>query len=133
VVAALIAAAALAASPATYVESRQSAEGGFGEPGSAPTPGLTSWAALGLAAAGRPNAGASSYLHAHEEELRTATDVELAVIAQAVSKGVVSDALRARLASLVRPDGRIGPAINSTAWGVAGSPARRRTRTTPRR
>ncbi len=117
--AALIAAAALAATPATYVESRQAPDGGFAEPGSAAaTPALTAWAALGLAAAGRPSAAASSYLHEHEQDLRTATDVELAVIAQAASKAVVSDPLRARLAALARPDGRIGPAINSTAWGV---------------
>jgi Prenyltransferase and squalene oxidase repeat len=116
--AALIAAAALAATPAGYVESRQAPDGGFGEPGSAATTGLTAWAALGLAAAGRPSAAASSYLRAHEQDLKTATDVALAVVAQAASKTVVSDPLRARLASLSRADGRIGPAINSTAWGV---------------
>jgi len=118
-VAALVAAAVLAAAPSSYVESRQQADGGFAEPGGRSTPGLTAWAVVGLHAAGRPTTGAVEYLRAHERELLTATDVELAVIAEAAGgDDGPSAALRARLAGLSRSDGRIGPTINSTAWGV---------------
>lgn len=117
--AALVAAAALAATPASYVDSRQQADGGFAEPGSRSTPGLTAWAMLGLTAAGRPPARAFDYLVGHERELQSATDIELAVIAEmATTRGRLSEPLHARLANLSRPDGRIGPTINSTAWGV---------------
>jgi hypothetical protein len=118
-IAALVAAAALAATPASYLESRQQDDGGFAEPGSRSTPGLTAWAMLGLTAAGRPPAKAFDYLVAHERELQSATDIELAVIAElAATRGGLSEPLHARLANLSRPDGRIGPTINSTAWGV---------------
>jgi hypothetical protein len=117
--AAIVAAATLAATPASYVESRQLADGGFAEPGSRSTPGLTAWAMLGLTAAGRPPAKAFDYLVAHEDELKAATDIELAVIAEmAATRGRLSETLRTRLVNLSRPDGRIGPTINSTAWGI---------------
>jgi prenyltransferase/squalene oxidase-like repeat protein len=116
-VAALLAAAAIAATPASYVESHQQSDGGFAEPGSRAAPGLTSWAVLGLRAAGRPTDKAYTYLVAHESGLQSATDVALAALAEA-SSGEVTAALRGRLDSLSRPDGRIGPTINSTAWGV---------------
>ena len=77
-VAALLSAALLAVTPASYVGSRQQADGGFAEPGSSSTPGLT-------------------------------------------ATGRISETLYARFAALVRPDGRIGPAINSTAWGILAS------------
>ena len=119
-VAALVAAAALAASPVSYVESHQQADGGFAEPGGTASPGLTAWAMLGLTATDRPTGKAFDYLVSKERELRTATDVELAVIAQAAAepRGRLSDALHTRLVNLGRPDGRIGPTINSTAWGI---------------
>jgi prenyltransferase/squalene oxidase-like repeat protein len=118
-IAPLVATAMLVATPATYVESRQQPDGGFAEPASRSTPGLTAWATLGLASAGRSPKGAFDYLVAHERELRSATDVELAVIAElAATRGGLSDSLRTRLVNLSRPDGRIGPTINSTAWGV---------------
>jgi hypothetical protein len=118
-VAALLAAAALAATPASYVDSRQQADGGFAEPGARSTPGLTAWAMLGLTAAGRPPAKAFDYLVAHERELQSATDIEIAVLAElATSRGGLSEPLHARFVNLSRPDGRIGPTINSTAWGV---------------
>jgi len=116
-VAVLLAAAAIVATPASYVESHQQPDGGFAEPGSRAAPGLTSWAVLGLRAAGRPTDKAYSYLVAHESELQSATDVALAALAEA-SSGEVTAALRGRLDSLSRPDGRIGPTINSTAWGI---------------
>ena len=113
----LLAAAVLAVSPAAYLESNQQRDGGFAEPGSSSSPGLTAWALLGLRAAGRPSAAAYDYLVAHEPDLRTATDIELAVLAEGATGGV-SEPLYEKLVALGRPDGRIGPAINSTAWGV---------------
>ena len=113
-----IAATAVAlASPAAFLQGRQGADGGFAEPGGAATPGLTAWAAIGLAAAGAPTGHAHDFLVAHESQLQSATDVELVVVAEAVTGGV-SPALLGRLRALVQPSGRIGPALNSTIWGI---------------
>ena len=116
-VAVLLTAAIVAVTPASYVASRQQADGGFAEMGSRSTPGLTAWAMLGLRTAGLPTGKAYDYLVANERELQSATDVELALIAEAAT-GRISDTLYARFAALGRPDGRFGPAINSTAWGI---------------
>ena len=116
-VAALLASAVLAVTPASYVASRQQADGGFAETGSPSTPGLTAWAMVGLRSAGHPTGNAYEYLLANERDLQSATDIELAVIAEAAT-GRISDTLYARFTALGRPDGRFGPAINSTAWGI---------------
>ena len=116
-VAALLTAAVLAATPASYVASRQQPDGGFAEAGSPSTPALTAWAMLGLRAAGQPTGTAYDYLVGHENELQSATDIELAVMAEAAT-GRISERLYARFSALGRPDGRFGPAINSTAWGI---------------
>jgi Prenyltransferase and squalene oxidase repeat len=113
-----LAATALAlASPAAFLQGRQGPDGGFSEPGGTATPGLTAWAAIGLAAAGAPTGKAHDFLVSHEPALGSATDVELAVVAEAVTGGV-SPALLARLSGLVQLSGRIGPALNSTIWGI---------------
>lgn len=116
-IAAPLVAALLAVTPTSYVASRQQADGGFAESGSRSTPGLTAWAMLGLRSAGQPTGKAYEYLVANEVDLQSATDIELALIAEAAT-GRVSDKLYARLAALGHPNGRIGPAINSTAWGI---------------
>jgi hypothetical protein len=116
-VAALLTAAVLAATPASYVASRQQPDGGFAEAGSRSTPGLTAWAMLGLRSVGQPAGKADDYLVANESELQSATDIELAVMAEAAT-GAVSETLYSRFTALSHPDGRIGPAINSTAWGI---------------
>ena len=110
-----------------FLLSRQDASGGFSEPGEHPTPGLTAWAAIALVAAGRAPAGAGEYLQAHEGELVSATDLELALLAER-ALGLPGAALVERLHALVGPSGAIGPALNSTFWGVialrsAGEPA----------
>src|SRR5207245_5505162 len=69
------------------------------------SPGLTAWALLGLRAAGRPSAAAYDYLVAHEPDLRTATDIELAVLAEGATGGV-SEPLYEKLVAL----GQIGRA-----------------------
>jgi iron complex transport system substrate-binding protein len=114
---AAVIAAALAASPAAYVEGRQQADGGFAEPGRASSPQLTAWASIGLAAAGRPNAGAAAYLDRHEAAIRSATDLELWLLGETASGRAAPD-LVARLRALARPGGAIGPTVNSTIWGV---------------
>ncbi len=111
VITALLAAAALAATPAQYVQSQQRADGGFGDVS------ITAWAALGLRAAGAPTGGALDYLAAHETELGSPTDVELVATAEA-ALGRPSDALLARVRSYQRADGSIGGLVNSTTWGI---------------
>jgi hypothetical protein len=121
------AASPLAASSA-YLLSRQQPDGGFAEPGGVSTPGLTAWVVLGLRAAGATPAdaaGAAAYLKSHPAA--SATDLELRVLGlQALGDDVT--ALADRLEQLRLPSGRIGPAVNSTVWGVialraAGRPA----------
>jgi Prenyltransferase and squalene oxidase repeat len=115
--AALAAAALLAATPVGYLQGRQAPSGAFSEPGSAPGPLLTAWAALGLRAAGADTGRALDYLTAHESGLKEATDVELVALAEsAVGRRPVR--LLARIRAAQRPNGRIGPSVNSTIWGI---------------
>jgi hypothetical protein len=123
-----------AAAPASvrYLESRQTAGGGFAEPGGQPTPGLTAWAVIGLRAAGVPErdlAAAREYLARTEGQLETASDLALALAARA-ALGERPQPLVARLRAQSRRDGRIGPTVNSTVWALialraAGQPAPR--------
>ena len=103
-VAALLTAAVLAATPASYVASRQQPDGGFAEAGSRSTPGLTAWAMLGLRAAGQPTGTAYDYLVANERELQSATDIELAVMAEAATGARLGNAVFALHRS--QPSGR---------------------------
>jgi hypothetical protein len=108
-----------------YLLANRRPDGGFGEPGRPSDPGLTAWVALGLRAAGRTPAGAAAYLDG--KPYPTATDLELRILALA-ALGTPVDTLAGRLAGLARADGRIGPAVNSTIWGLlalrtAGRPA----------
>jgi hypothetical protein len=106
------------ATPAQFVQAHQRADGAFAEAGSPPGPALTSWAVLGLAAAGVEIAPtARDYLVAEENGLRTATDMELVAMAE-LALGLSAERLLDRIRSLARPSGAIGPAINSTIWGV---------------
>ncbi len=108
-----------------YLEARQQDDGGFAERGHPSDPGLTAWAVLGLAAAGRPPAGAAEYLTG--ESYPAATDLELRILAL-VALGQDVAPLADRLEALRRPSGALGPSLNSTAWGMialsaAGRPA----------
>jgi hypothetical protein len=98
-----------------YLESRQQPDGGFAEPGRPSDPGLTSWVVLGLAAAGQKPAASADYLSA--KPYASATDLELRALALAALGRDVS-ALAARLDELSTSDGRIGPTLNSTIWGM---------------
>jgi hypothetical protein len=117
--------AAPAAGPADFVLSRQQPDGGFAEPGASSDPSLTAWAVLGLAAVDRAPASAAQYLDG--KPYPEATDLALRILAlRALGQDV--DVPATRLETLRRPDGRIGPLVNSTAWGVlalraAGRPA----------
>lgn len=107
---------ALAASPADYVASHQQPDGGFAEPGGQSDPSLTSWAVLGLVAAGRrPARSPTDYLARHESP--PTTELALRILAfRALGHDTGPDV--ALLEAMRRPDGRIGPLVNSTIWGV---------------
>ena len=127
-----VAAAALAlASPAGFLQSRQLADGGFAEQGRSSSSQLTAWAVLGLRSAGIAAPKAHDYLAAHEGELVEVTDLELVLAAEAASGGA-SPRLVARVHAAERPNGAIGPLLDSTIWGVlalrqAGEPVPPRT------
>lgn len=117
--------AAPAAGPADYILSRQQTDGGFAEPGGASDPSLTAWAVLGLAPTGRAPGSAADYLAG--KPYAQATDLALRILALR-ALGRDTSANVAQLEGLRRPDGRIGPLVNSTIWGVlalraAGRPA----------
>jgi len=113
-VAALVAAVALAASPVSFLQAH-AVGGAYAESGGTPDALLTSWAVLGLRAAGATSPGSLGYLRSQEATLRSATDVALVALAEE-ALGYRNDALLARLAP--RADGRIGPTLNSTYWSV---------------
>lgn len=103
---------------ASYLLTRQQSGGGFAEPGSSSSAGLTSWVVLGLKAAGRSPAdtpGAADYLSGATQT--QATDLELRLLALDALAQDTSD-LASAIERLEQPSGRIGPALNSTYWGV---------------
>ncbi len=113
------AAAALAlGSPSGFLLAHRGADGGFAEPGSPSTPGLTAWAVIALVAGGGSvPAGSAEYLVANEDHLTSPTDVELGLVAEVLAHAPAAG-LRARLEALERPGGSIGSTLNSTIWGV---------------
>jgi hypothetical protein len=116
-VAALAAALVVAVSPSSFLLAQQGAGGGFAEPGGQADAGLTSWAVLGLRAAGADAPGALAYLQSQEAGLKSASDVALVALAEE-SLGARPDALLARLAAAEKPSGQIGETLNSTYWAV---------------
>jgi hypothetical protein len=102
----------------TWLQRHEAADGGFAEPGGSPSPQLTAWAVLGLRAAGsRPDGDALGYLRAHEDELSTATDRELAAMAESALGGDPSPLLT-KIERARKPSGAIGGNVNSTIWGI---------------
>jgi iron complex transport system substrate-binding protein len=107
---------------ADYLATRQQADGGFAEPDGASHPTLTAWAVLGLKAAGRNPAGlrqggASPGEYLQGKSPLTASDLALRILARdALGEDVSDDA--DRLSRQRRGDGRIGPLVNSTIWGL---------------
>jgi energy-coupling factor transport system substrate-specific component len=113
----LLLATVVAATPAGFLHAQQASDGSFAEPGGSGGPLLTAWAALGLRAAGADTGKALDYLVAHEDGLGSVTDVELVATAEG-ALGHRSPALLARIRRAQRADGRIGPNVNSTVWGI---------------
>ena len=112
---------------AGYLLSQRNDDGGFGEPGRASDPGLTAWAVLGLRAAGRTSDVSAGYLAG--KPYPTAPDLELRILALTALGRDVSGQVR-QLEELRGRNGRIGPTVNSTIWGIlalraAGEPAPR--------
>jgi prenyltransferase/squalene oxidase-like repeat protein len=124
--AALVAAVALAVTPVSFVQSHGT-NGAYAEPGGTADALLTSWAVLGLRAAGATAPASLDYLRSQEAALSVPTDVALVALAEQ-ALGYRSEALLARLTP--QASGRIGPTLNSTYWGVLAlgraSPATRR-------
>jgi energy-coupling factor transport system substrate-specific component len=139
------AAAANAATAVHYLRSRQTASGGFAEAGSGtPSVVVTEWAMMGLRAAGvAPGAvhrsggrTAISFLASRSGRWSDAYGLErgiLAVVAARYNpKSFAGRNLVAALRGKIGGHGGIGPAANSTYWGVialraAGSPVPART------
>lgn len=80
---ALAAACAALATPPQFLLAHQAAGGGFAESGSAPSPALTAWAALGLVAAGVGPGAALDYLQEHEGEVTSPATRALVALAEA--------------------------------------------------
>jgi uncharacterized protein YfaS (alpha-2-macroglobulin family) len=127
---AVAAVAGTAEDAARYLEQRQTAVGGFAEPGGAATPGLTAWAMIALRAAGRTPeelAQPIAYLRRTAPDMDSLTDVELAALALAAAREP-SPELTARIRASRRADGSLGGLVNATAWGIlalraSGEPA----------
>lgn len=98
------AAAALAATPAGYVQGQQREDGSFGDAQ------VTAWATLGLVAAGEDTGGAARFLAAHEPA--NATEAALVALARAAA-GDRPDDLLPRLRGH-----RPGKLVNTTIWTV---------------
>ena len=112
--AALVAAAAIAVSPVSFVQSH-AANGAYAEPGGTPDALLTAWAVLGLRAARADAPGSLDYLRSQEGALRTSNDVAIVALAEQ-ALGYRNESLLARL--VVKPSGQIGETLNSTYWAV---------------
>jgi len=106
-----------AATVLSFVQGRAQPDGGYAEPAGRSTVGLTATAVLALHSVGAPVPDpARVYLQTHEQGL-TPTEVELSVMAEAVTGGV-SPGLLDSLRALERSSGAVGPAVNSTVWGM---------------
>jgi hypothetical protein len=112
-----VAAIPAASPPVEFLFRHQQPSGAFAETGGRPGPELTAWAVLGLRAAGAGTGGALAYLVAHEGALAEVTDVELVATAES-ALGRKPARLLARIRAAQRADGRIGPTVNSTIWGI---------------
>ncbi len=107
---------------ADYLEARIGSGGGVSEPGGRPDAALTSWTILALRSVGRDPGRERARLRARGRLPEDVTQTALRALA------LGDDQLLARLEAARRPDGRIGPLVNSTAWSVlalrgAGRPA----------
>ncbi|HWH11239.1 MAG TPA: prenyltransferase/squalene oxidase repeat-containing protein [Solirubrobacteraceae bacterium] len=128
-----------------YLTRTQNPDGGFGAAAGQPSDELyTSWAVLGLAAAGRdPRSvvrdGHSpvSYMLAQAATLQGPGDLERTLLALGAARVAPPASMRASLRAAQRKDGSFGELVNQTAFGIlalravgtpASNPAIRRAR-----
>jgi hypothetical protein len=109
-----LAALVLAVSPVSFVQSH-AAGGAYSEPNGTTDALLTSWAVLGLRAAGAQSPDSLAYLQSQEPKLQTSNDFAIVALAEQ-ALGARNDGLLAHLR--VRPNGQIGESLNATFWGV---------------
>jgi hypothetical protein len=76
---------------------------------------LTSWAVLGLRAAGVQSPDSLDYLQSQESTLKSSNDFAIVALAQQ-ALGARNEALLSHLQ--VKANGQIGESLNSTIWGV---------------
>ena len=100
-----------------FLQGHQTPSGAFAESNGSPGPLLTAWAVLGLHSTGAGTGSALQYLTTHEGMLSEVTDVELVAVAESVL-GHRPAQLLARIRAAQKPNGRIGPTVNSTVWGI---------------
>jgi hypothetical protein len=112
--AAVAAALVLAVSPVSFLQSH-AAGGAYSEPNGTTDALLTSWAVLGLRAAGAESQDSLAYLRSQEPALQSSNDVAIVALAEQ-ALGARNETLLARLH--VKPTGQIGESLNSTFWGV---------------
>jgi hypothetical protein len=101
-----------------FLRAHQRSDGGFAESGRASDGSLSGWAVLGIRAARKWPArsdDAGDYLASRKDA--SVTDLELRIVALASMNRLVGT-LATRLAGYTRSNGRIGPTVNSTIWGV---------------
>ena len=111
---ALVTALVLAVSPVSFVQSH-AAGGAYSEPGGTTDALLTSWAVLGLRAAGAESPDSLAYLKSQEPTLKSSNDFAIVALAEQ-ALGARNETLLAHVR--VRPNGQIGESVNSTFWGV---------------
>jgi iron complex transport system substrate-binding protein len=104
-----------------YLINHQRGNGGFAEPGAAANAGLTAWAILGLRADDHCVTRSGRYIR--RKPAPKATDLALRILAlDALRDGCAFNANLSRqirrLQTLRWDNGRIGPSVNSTIWGI---------------
>ncbi len=111
-------AATPAARAASYLLSRQQADGGFAEPDASASAGLSAWVVLSLAASDlTPTDAQTAVDYLAAAKAPQATDLELRLLAQKALGQDTSD-LATVIEQLRQSSGRIGPTLNSTYWGA---------------
>ncbi len=114
-----LAALVLSVTPVQFVQGHASG-GAFSEQGGTADAALTSWAVLGLTAAGQPPQDSLAYLQAQEPTLAATTDIALVALAEQ-SLGVHPAALLDRLQRATdaerpdRPDGQLDVLVGAGA------------------
>jgi prenyltransferase beta subunit len=112
--AAYAAAFLIAISPVSFVQSHASG-GAYSEPNGTTDALLTSWAVLGLRAAGAQSPDSLAYLQSQEPTLKSSNDFAIVALAEE-ALGSRNEALLSHL--LPKANGQIGESLNSTFWGV---------------